>query len=281
MSRKGLFSAVLAFVACAELGGYTRLTTSAGAPERRTDTGAIQFLINDQIQAGMMNSQGDVWITADSNPAEALREAVDAWAAVEHANLTFAPVQTTSLVNDGFDRQHVIVFVDTPEIRAAIGTASAVTRGFFDPTTGIITDTDILFNPDIFVGGEATPFSTTGAAATRDIQEIATHELGHALGAGHTIVAGATMFPTASIGESIGRSLEADDLAFPAEVYPTAQVDTLFGTIAGTATLASGGVAFSPPEPHIPTNPTRSCISELSFWGSSSQGSQRAPAAPA
>jgi len=241
MTRKGLFSAVLAFVACAELGGYTRLTTSAGTPERRTDTGAIQFLVNDQIQAGMMNSQGQTWITADSNPMEALREAVDAWAAVEHADLTFAPVQTTSLVDNGFDGQHVIVFVDTPEARAAIGTASAVTRGFFNPQTGIISDTDILFNPDIMVQGEPAPFSTTATETTRDIQEIATHELGHALGAGHTLVAGATMFPTASIGETIGRSLEADDLAFPAEVYPTAQVDSLFGTISGTATLTTGG----------------------------------------
>ena len=187
-----------------------------------------------------MNADGDVWITADSDPVGALQAAVASWAAVTTAELSFAPVGTTTLLADGSDGNHVFVFDDTPDNRALIGTANAITLGFFT-ADGIITDTDILFNPVISDGAQSFAFGTNGDPATFDIKAIALHELGHALGGGHSTVQSATMFQSGKPGDTHPGTLDHDDLAMIAEVYPAPGNATLFGSISGLATFAGGG----------------------------------------
>jgi hypothetical protein len=52
-----------------------------------------------------------------------------------------------------------------------------------------------------------------------DIQGVLCHEYGHALGLGHTTVAGATMFPSISGTGVSARSIEADDIAGVQFIY--------------------------------------------------------------
>ena len=233
MKHSMLFSVLL--LCAASLSGYVRSTTSEGAPLRRTDSDNIQFLINGQVAAGMTNSQGATWITADSDPIAALRASVRHWDDVSTAAVTFAPLASTTIGHDPEDRNHVFVFIDTPEIRAALGGALAVARSRFF-LNGEFVDTDIIFNPD-------TSFSTTLASGTFDIEAVATHEVGHALGANHTGVIAASMFPRTPPEVDFQAKLSDDDAAFLTAAYPAPGALDATGQIRGTVSLAAGGAA--------------------------------------
>ena len=234
MTSRALLTLLLAaLVPSAE--AYVRARTSGGNLLFRTDNANITYLTNDQTAAGMTNADGEVLITADSDPFAALQASLGNWDAVSSADVNFAPLATTTLVNDTFDNNHVFVFLDTPEIRAIVGGALAVTRTFFF-LSGQLTDTDIIFNPnntDPF-SGDFIPYSTTLEPGTYDIQSIATHEDGHALGSSHTLVAGASMFPRLSIGTNFSSFISADDACFLTSAYPAPGSANDFGAISGT-----------------------------------------------
>ena len=237
MTYRALLTLLLAaLVPSAE--AYVRSRTSGGNLLFRTDNQNIVYLMNDQTAAGMTNADGEVLITSDSDPFAALQGSLAAWDAVSSADVAFAPLATTPLVNDTDDNNHVFVFLDTPEIRAIVGGALAVTRTFFF-LSGQLTDTDIIFNPnntDPF-SGDFIPYSTTLEPDIYDIQSIATHEVGHALGSNHTLVAGASMFPTAAIGTDFQSYISADDACFLTSAYPAPGSANDFGAISGTVTV--------------------------------------------
>ena len=221
---------------------YVRARTAGGNLLFRTDNQNIVFLMNDQTAAGMTNADGEVLITADSNPFAALQASLAAWDAVSSADVAFAPLATTTLVNDTNDNNHVFVFLDTDNIRSIVGGALAVTRTFFissGPNSGQLTDTDIIFNPNNTdpSSGDFVPYSTTLEPGTYDIQSIATHEDGHALGSDHTLVVGASMFPTLGIGTNFSSFISADDACFLTSAYPAPGSADDFGAISGTVTV--------------------------------------------
>ncbi|MHC5210902.1 MAG: matrixin family metalloprotease [Planctomycetota bacterium] len=82
-----------------------------------------------------------------------------------------------------------------------------------------------------------------------DLQGIATHEIGHALGLGHSSVGGATMFPSISGTGTNQRSLGADDIAGIQAVYGTAsaskpRIDATSGPVVTGGALVLDGVNF-------------------------------------
>ncbi len=226
--------------------------TLGGPPLYRSDAAEIRFLVNDQTAAGMRNAEGRLIITPDSDPMAALRAALRAWSDLPSSTVHFAPLETTPLAHQPRDGNHVFVFLDSPEIRSVVGSALAVTR-FEYFLSGEIVDTDILFNPDISGSGGLTGFSTTrGGLGAIDLQAVATHELGHALGAGHSGVIGAAMFPFTAPGKQFQRKLSDDDVAFLTEAYPAPGASSLFGTITGMISTAAGpatGVLVSAVDP--------------------------------
>ena len=233
MKRFVLVSLLLA--SAINLPGYVCSTTSGGTPLRRTDSDNIQFLINDQVAAGLTNSEGATWITADSDPIAALRASVQHWDDVSTAAVSFAPLTSTAIGHEPGDNNHVFVFIDTPEIRAAVGGALAVTRSRFF-LSGEFTDTDIVFNP-------TTSFSTTLATDTFDIEGVATHEVGHALGANHTVVGAASMFPRTPPEVNLQSQLSDDDTAFLTAAYPAPGVLDARGRLEAPSRSPAGGAA--------------------------------------
>ena len=95
---------------------------------------------------------------------------------------------------------------------------------------GQIIKADIIFNPK-------TTF-TTGGTSGQDLQTVATHEIGHFLGLGHSPVVRAVMYPYASNLITLGW----DDVAGLSTLYPKSYPDVVTGSIAGTVTNNGAGV---------------------------------------
>jgi hypothetical protein len=215
-------TALLCFFAAAA-SAYSPQTTSTGIPLRRTDATNVKFLVN---------VNGAALITAGSDPMPALQAAANTWSNVPTSTVKFAPLEMSPAVNDPSDDLNVIVFLDTPENRSVVGSALAVTEIMFY-TDGRIIESDIIFNPTV-------SFSTTLAPKTFDLQSVAAHEMGHALGANHSGLLAATMYQATTVQANSQTRLSADDRAFVTDLYPAPSAAAAYGTISGKVSLTTG-----------------------------------------
>lgn len=84
-----------------------------------------------------------------------------------------------------------------------------------------------------------------------DLQGVACHELGHALGLGHSTVGSATMYPSISGTGTSVRSIETDDKNGTAAVYgalgsnPMPRIDSVTGSFVPGGTVVINGANFS------------------------------------
>jgi hypothetical protein len=182
--------------------------------------------------------------------ANELRTAVDAafasWSSVPTARLTTEFVGFTDTDAGEEDDATVIGFRSRPDLDRVLG------------QTSFKTDNNQLVESDIFLNTTfAWSVAAGGETGRFDVQSIATHEVGHLLGLGHsalgetTLVAGgrrvlgkrAVMFPIAYPGGNIDdRSLEADDIAGISGVYPTNAFMTQLGAISGRVLRNGSGI---------------------------------------
>jgi len=89
------------------------------------------------------------------------------------------------------------------------------------------------------------------APGTMDLQTVATHEIGHALGLGHSGVAGATMVASVPDDFTGGRSLSPDDIAGLQAIYGAAsptkpRIDALSGSTDPGGRMTIAGANFAP-----------------------------------
>jgi hypothetical protein len=189
-------------------------------------------------------------IKAGSDTVGAARRALAHWA--EAANIQF--IETTSSAQSispqtGGDGISLITVADTPENSALFsGERTGRTRVFFDPTTGGITEADIVINPHpLNSQGQPVQFSTDGSNGTYDLEATLTHELGHLLGLEHSGVIGATMQPLQgtngiySLPALTARTLSEDDRAGARTLYGPR---TFTGAISGTVSYPGGAPAY-------------------------------------
>ena len=196
MKLKPLFTTVTALMAIAAmttrtLGAYALLGYSWAQP-------VVPYYINP---ANM-----DV-PTAAIEPA--IRTGASAWPLQSGASFAFAfagySAQTTN-TNDGIN---LVMFRN-----ASSGSALATTYTWFSGTRMI--DADIVFwdaGFQFFAG-------SSGCSGGFYIEDVATHEFGHALGLGHSTLTAATMYPSISTCSQQARSLDADDIAGVLALYP-------------------------------------------------------------
>ncbi|RKH45890.1 myxosortase-dependent metalloprotease, MXAN_2677/MXAN_2678 family [Corallococcus sicarius] len=141
----------------------------------------------------------------------------------------------------------------------------AITLTTYDERTGVVYDSDISFNAAQFNfttgnGGPCGIVATPDCVET-DVQNTATHEVGHFVGLDHTLATGSTMNPSAPPGETEKRTIDTGSRDFVCAAYPKGSAtkpciplpDTGNGggdgdedEDGGSCAAASGGLAVLP-----------------------------------
>lgn len=171
------------------------------------------------------------------------------WSQVSTASTSaaFAGFTNAEPVRD--DGATVIGFQQHDELERTLG----VTSFTLDRTTGALVEADIFLNSTF-----AWSVAPAGESNKFDVQSILTHEVGHLIGLGHSLLGEtvlraeggrrviakrAVMFPIAyPVGTILDRTLQDDDVAGVSAAYPTGKFLNSSGSIAGKVTLGGAGV---------------------------------------
>lgn len=147
------------------------------------------------------------------------------------------------------DGATVIGFQAHEELERTLG----VTTFTLDRTTGALVEVDIFLNSTF-----AWSVAPAGESNKFDTQSILTHEVGHLIGLGHSLLGEtvlrpeggrrvvakrSVMFPIAyAVGTILDRTLQDDDVAAVSATYPTGKFLNSTGSIAGKVTLNGTGI---------------------------------------
>lgn len=134
-------------------------------------------------------------------------------------------LENTTNTGDGLDVAGVV----------ALSRVMTISSG---PRTGEIVDAALVFNGNQFT------WATDGRGAAVDVQEIATHEIGHLIGLAHSPIGGAAMFPRTGAGRTQGRTLAFDDQIAASVAYPAPGFRETTGVLRGRVQAGDGGNIF-------------------------------------
>ena len=185
------------------------------------------------------NNGGVSGVSASQLQSE-LTQAFMTWENVPTASIAFEFGGFTSAAPDEDDDLSVLGFQAHPELDRVLGSTSFIVDVF----SGSIIESDIFFN-SIFQWS----VSATGDPNRFDLRSVATHEIGHFLGLGHSAIgetelrpeggrrvlgSAAVMFPI-SLGRGViaDRELQPDDIAGVSDLYPDGDFRDTTGIISG------------------------------------------------
>jgi len=204
-------------------------------------------------------SNGSVPGVSASQFQSELAQAFLTWESVPTASIAFEFGGFTGAAPFEDDDLSVLGFQSAPEMDRVLGATSFIVDVF----SGTIVESDIFFN-SIFPWS----VSATGDPNRFDLRSVATHEIGHFLGLGHSAIgetemrpeggrrvlgSGAVMFPI-SLGRGViaDRELQPDDIAGVSDLYPDGGFRDDTGIISGRVRVNNAPVkgahvvAFNP-----------------------------------
>jgi hypothetical protein len=159
-----------------------------------------------------------------------IRNSFLSWGLISGLSLSITETASTSDEPSSSDRLNTIKWVDSGWSGLSFSPPSnalAVTILSFNSSSGKISDADIYFNADNFNWAVV---DDPSESSHMDVQNVATHEIGHVLGLDHSSVsifesdtdlAEATMYYASAAGETLRRSLNGDDTDGAKNLYQT------------------------------------------------------------
>ena len=185
--------------------GAAALHTSAGAYSSfaRWGSSPVTFYVNPV--------NADVSQTA---AVAALQAGMNAWGDQSGAAFRYQYGGTVTDTATAMDNRNVVFFRNTSN-----GSAIATTYSWWNSSNQLL-DSDIIF----WDGGFNFFTGTSGCGVVSNaayIEDVATHEFGHALGLNHSTASDATMYPSYSYCSQAFRTLASDDVNGARALYPT------------------------------------------------------------
>jgi hypothetical protein len=144
----------------------------------------------------------------------ALQTAMNVWGDQSGAAFRYQYGGTATDTATAMDNRNVVFFRNTTN-----GSAIATTYSWWNSSNQLL-DSDIIF----WDGGFNFFTGTSGCGVLPNaayIEDVATHELGHALGLNHSTATEATMYPSYSYCSQAFRTLASDDINGARALYPT------------------------------------------------------------
>jgi len=225
--------------ACAVIAGHTTRIGAYSVAGYKWASWPVPFYINP--------ANSDVSASAATS---AIQAGMDVWNTQSGTAFRFSYAGQVKDTSTSADGRNVVIFrnISNPDSPGAVATTYAWSKD------GSRFDTDIVFwdGPYKFFTG------STGCAYTNGqygayIEDIATHELGHALGLNHSSVTDATMYATYTQCSTSFRTLSADDIAGIKSLYPassgdgtnTAPTVNITGPATGTSITEGASLTFN------------------------------------
>jgi hypothetical protein len=160
---------------------------------------------------------------------------MDVWNTQSGSSFRFQYGGTVSDTATAYDNRNVVIFRN-----ATNGSSIGTTYSWWDSNNRLL-DSDVV----LWDGGFNFVTGTSGCEVLPNaayIEDIATHELGHALGLNHSSYSDATMWPSYGYCSQAFRTLAPDDIAGVASLYPTTITNT---PPAVTITSPANGATFA------------------------------------
>jgi hypothetical protein len=221
---------------------YIHLGFDSGGQNRpiKWNTPSVRWYANDRITVpGVSASQFQSEVA----------QAFSTWESVPTATIAFQFAGFTSAAPFDDDNLSVFGFDSEPDMDRVLGATTFIV----DILSGTIVESDVFFN-SIFAWSVA----PAGDSTRFDLRSVATHEIGHFLGLGHSAIgeteprpdggrrvlgSGAVMFPI-SLGRGViaDRVLQPDDVAGASDLYPDGDFRTDTGIITGRVRLNGAAV---------------------------------------